>query len=223
MNIGKITLTEINKSEALRYLGYKSDPDAVSSVLLDRCETDLIKELDCRYIYRVFPLENGQIPGSSFCLEGKSIKAHLSGCTQIILLCATLSERVDRLIRRRQLTGMAEAMMIDALASAAVEQVCDKAESEILRSFPGMQHTWRFGLGYGDFPLKYQGTFLDILDAPKRIGVCVSPALMLTPSKSVTCVIGLGEKIGPGERKTCAICTLRNSCSFRRSGTSCQA
>lgn len=223
MNVGKVTLNKINKSDALRYLGYgKSAPDDTSLRLLDKCESELLRVLDCKYIYRVFPLEDGQIPGSAFRFEGRSIEAHLKGCSRVILLCATLSESADRLIRRKQLTGMAEAMMTDALASAAVEQVCDTAETEILKAFPGMQHTWRFGLGYGDFPLEGQAAFLNILDAPKRIGVCVSPGLMLTPTKSVTCVIGLGEHLESGRRKTCEICSLRDTCSFRKNGTTCR-
>lgn len=222
MNVRKVTLKQINISDALRYLGYgNASPDETSLGLLRKCEAELLTCLDCRYIYRVFPLADGQIPGSAFRLEGKSIEEHLKGCSQIILLCTTLSGGVDRLIRRKQLTGMAEAMMIDALASAAVEQVCDIAESEILKDFPGLAHTWRFGLGYGDFPLEGQNAFLELLDAPKRIGVCVSPALLLTPIKSVTCVIGLGGHIEAGRRKTCEMCTLRNSCAYRRIGTTC--
>ncbi|MDO4803302.1 MAG: methionine synthase [Lachnospiraceae bacterium] len=217
MNIGKITLTNINKGDAIHYLGFgNADPDASTLALLDKCEKELLSSLDCKYIYRVFPLENGQIPGSSFRLRGNAIAGHLKGCRKIILLCATLSEGADRLIRKKQLLGMAEAMITDALASAAIEQVCDEAEREIMKSFPGTGHTWRFGLGYGDFPLDQQAAFLSILDAPKRIGVCSSSSFLLTPLKSVTCVIGLGEDIPTRNKKKCANCSLRGTCPYRR-------
>ena len=118
---------------------------------------------------------------------------------------------------------MAEAVIIDALASAAIEQVCDKAENEIVKDSPDLDHTWRFGLGYGDFPLSGQSKFLDILDAPKRIGVCVNESLMLTPTKSVTCVIGLGHDL-PGDRvKSCDMCSLGGNCTFRLNGGTCQS
>lgn len=222
MNIGRITLTNINKEDAVRYLGYgHAAPDDRTLALLDKCEKELLTFLDCKYIYRVFPLKNGQIPDSCFTLEGRSIEEHLRGCQQIILMCATLSEGVDRLIRKKQLLGMTEAMMTDALASAAIEQVCDAAEAEILKSFPGMQHTWRFGLGYGDFPLDKQNSFLSILDASKRIGVCATSSHLLAPLKSVTCVIGLGEHIPQQNKKTCAVCSLRKTCRYRRTGSIC--
>ena len=222
MNVEKVILKQINKSDALRYLGYRdTEPDDTTLLLLNKCEKELLRYLDCKYLYRVFPLENGQIPGSVYRLEGSSIASHLVGCTQVIFLCATLSEGVDRLIRLKQITGMTEAMMTDALASSAIEQVCDTAESEILKSFPGMQHTYRFGLGYGDFPLEGQSAFLNILDARKRIGVSVSPGLMLTPLKSVTCVIGIGKQVAAGSRKTCKVCSLRENCAYRRTGRLC--
>ena len=208
MNVEKVTLKQINRSDALRYLGYGDTvPDDTTLLLLDKCEKELLNHLDCKYLYRVFPLEGGQIPGSAYRLEGSSIASHLAGCTQVIFLCATLSEGV--------------AMMTDALASSAIEQVCDTAEREIMKSFPGMQHTFRFGLGYGDFPLEGQTAFLNILDARKRIGVSVSPSLMLTPLKSVTCVIGLGEHVANESRKTCEVCSLKESCAYRRAGRLC--
>lgn len=106
-------------------------------------------------------------------------------------MCATLSGNVDLLIRKKQITGMTEAIITDSLASAVIEQVCDKAEEVILKDFKEYEHTWRFGLGYDDFPLEGQKKFLEILDASKRVGVCVNSSMMLTPTKSVTCVIGL--------------------------------
>ena len=111
--------------------------------------------------------------------------------------------------------------MIDSLASAAIEQVCDEAEKRILKDFPEYEHTWRFGLGYDDFPLEGQKEFLEILDAPKRIGVCVNESMMLTPTKSVTCVIGLGHNLKVENKKSCDMCSFRDTCQYRKRGKSC--
>ena len=224
MNVGKIKLIQLNRKDALRYMGYGTrEPDSQTNALLDKCERELLSVIDGKYVYRVFEMTDGQIKGSTFILEGDSIMQHLKGCTKAILLCATLSEAVDRLIRVKQISSMAEAIVVDALASAAVEQVCDLAENEILRDFPNLEHTWRFGLGYGDFPLTGQRKFLDILDAPKRIGVCVNESLLLTPTKSVTCVIGLGHDLSKERMKSCDMCTLGGRCTFRLNGGNCQS
>ena len=224
MNVGKIKLTKLNRKDALRYMGYGTrEPDSQTFALLDKCEKELLRTIDGKYVYRVFPLVDGQIPDSEFYLEGNSIKNHLSGCSEAIFLCATLSDAVDRLIRVKQISSMAEAVVVDALASAAVEQVCDFAENEIMHNFPAFEHTWRFGLGYGDFPLEGQSKFLDILDAPKRIGVCVNESLLLTPTKSVTCIIGLGHDLSKERMKRCDMCSLGGNCTFRLNGGTCQS
>ena len=224
MNVGKIKLSQLNRKDALRYMGYGTrEPDNQTQALLNKCERELISAIDGKYVYRVFLPADGQIPDSKFYLEGNSIKKHLQGCTKAIFLCATLSDAVDRLIRIKQISAMAEAIVVDALASAAVEQVCDLAENEILQEFPNLEHTWRFGLGYGDFPLTSQSKFLDILDAPKRIGVCVNESLLLTPTKSVTCVIGLGNELPKDSIKSCDMCSLGGKCTFRLNGGTCQS
>lgn len=224
MNIGKVKLRQLNRSDALRYMGYGNrEPDGTTEKLLDKCEKELLRTIDGKYLYRVFPLVDGQIPDSKFHLDGESIKRHLEGCTKAIFLCATLSDSVDRLIRIKQISAMAEALVIDALASAAVEQVCDVAENEILQDFSYFDHTWRFGLGYGDFPLAGQSAFLDILDAPKRIGVCVNEGQLLTPTKSVTCIIGLGHNLSKERIKSCDMCSLGGKCTFRLNGGTCQS
>ena len=224
MNVGKIKLIQLNRKDALRYMGYGTrEPDSQTSALLDKCERELLRTIDGKYVYRVFSLTDGQIPDSKFRLDGYSVKKHLQGCTKVIFLCATLSDAVDRLIRIKQISAMAEAIVVDALASAAVEQVCDLAENEILQGFPTLEHTWRFGLGYGDFPLIGQSKFLDILDAPKRIGVCVNESLLLTPTKSVTCVFGLGHDLSKETMKSCDMCTLGGRCTFRLNGGTCQS
>ena len=217
-----IEIMDIDLKEALRYLGYGNNvPDDKTKELLIKCSEELKKSMDCKFIYKVFDLENGQIPDSTFVLEGNSIKEHLYNCEKVVFMCATLSGTVDLLIRKKQIVSMTEAMLVDSMASAVSEQVCDSAEQIILKDFKEYEHTWRFGLGYGDFPLEKQPEFLNILDAPKRIGVCANESKMLTPTKSVTCVIGLGHNLKVSSKKSCDFCDFRDRCTFRKNGTTC--
>lgn len=217
-----IIIEDVNIQEALRYLGYGDNlPDDTTKELLLLCAGELKKEAEGKFTYKVFDLKEGQICGCSFQLEGEAIARHLKHCDKIILMCATLSSKVDLLIRKKQIMGMAEAMITDSLASAVIEQVCDRAEEIILKDFPEYEHTWRFGLGYDDFPLSGQKQFLEVLDAPKRIGVCVNNSMMLTPTKSVTCVIGLGHGLEVSVKKSCDMCSFREQCQFRKEGKNC--
>ena len=217
-----ITIKQVDFNEALRYLGYGGHvPDNKTKELLLLCGRQLIEAAEGKFVYKVFELENGQIPNSLFRLEGKAIAKHLKNCTKAVFMCATLSANVDALIRKKQIVSMAEAAITDSLASAMIEQVCDKAEETILKDFAQYEHTWRFGLGYDDFPMASQKQFLEILDAPKRLGVCVNESMMLTPTKSVTCVIGLGHDLERSSTKSCDVCSFREKCQFRKEGKSC--
>ncbi len=221
-NVQSVTIEQINYQEALRYLGFRDkEPDDTTKELLFACEKELRRVIDGKFIYKVFDLVDGQIPNCAFILKGDAIQKHLEGCEKVVLMCATVSAGVDALIRKKQIIGMAEAMITDSLASVAVEQVCEQAEKIIMKNFPEYQHTWRFGLGYGDFPLSEQKDFLELIDAPKRIGVCVNSSSMLTPVKSVTCVMGIGRNLKTENVRNCDFCNMKERCQFRKEGKNC--
>lgn len=52
----------------------------------------------------------------------------------------------DKLIRINQVRDMTKSIIIDALASAAIEQICDLIQEEIKERFPALYQTWRFSL-----------------------------------------------------------------------------
>ncbi len=207
----------LNRSEALRYLGYGGHPpDEATVQLLDQCEGELLKVAQPKYRFRV--LERQQC---EHILIGRDISAHLKGCEQVVLLAATLGHGVDRAIRTAQVQQMAKAVVLDAVASAAVEEVCHQAEREIQASLPEKFLTWRFSPGYGDFPLTVQREFLALLNAEKTLGLTVNEACLLIPRKSVTAVIGLSDHpLEPG-RRGCQSCHLQGNCRFRQKGEHC--
>ena len=49
----------------------------------------------------------------------------------------------------------------------------------------------RFSPGYGDFSLTYQLDFDRILNMRNTLGITLNDALLMTPSKSITAVIGI--------------------------------
>lgn len=221
-----ITLKQLNRQEALRYLGYSGGTaDRQMEQLLSRCEKKLLLAAVPRFLYQVFrirPTNAGiQVEGTNLCLPGRSIAAHLAGCDCAVLMAATVSESVDRLLRVAQLEDMAEAVVLDSLAGVAVEQVCDQTEARIRRRFPDRYQTFRFGLGYGDLPVTLQADFLKVLDAPRKIGLNVDSSSMLVPVKSVTAVIGLSGHPLDKSVRGCWSCNLRERCQFREKGGHC--
>ena len=116
---------------------------------------------------------------------------------------------------------MAKAVIADAFAGAAVEQVMNEAEKLIKAEFPGKYFTWRYSPGYGDFPIEIQKQLLDVLDAPRKIGLCTSDSRMLAPVKSVTAVMGVSDAPLPARKRGCVTCNMRQRCQFRKRGLHC--
>ena len=74
----------------------------------------------------------------------------------------------------------------------------------------------RFSPGYGDFDIAHQDMILRMLDTAKKIGLTLTGGNMLTPSKSVTAVIGLSETETSCHIKGCEACQKKD-CAYRRS------
>ena len=137
------------------------------------------------------------------------------------MLCATLGAEADRLIRVSQISDMPRAVVIDALASAMTEQVCAEVDRLLAEQMEGCYFTYRFSPGYGDYPIELQREFLRFLDAPRKIGLTVTESFLLTPAKSVTAVAGISGEPVPRGRRGCAVCSLRDTCAYRRKGSHC--
>lgn len=221
-----VTLNKIERSEALRYLGYRGNqPDENTLDLFDECEALLLKAAVPKYLYRYFDLHTADgentVGDSGVKLAGESIVSHLKGCFGVVLMCATLSAGVDRLLRQLQATDMTKAVIADALGSAAIEQVCNMADEEIQGLYPDKYLTFRFSPGYGDLPLELQRDFLRLLDAQRKIGLTVSQSSMLIPTKSVSAIIGISNTELPKQKRGCAGCNMRAHCKFRKAGERC--
>lgn len=194
-----VKLKPINRREAALYLGYgKNEPDEVIRNLMDECEGPLMEACHPAFSYGVFDIltcseEKIVLSECTLTLTGKDIGKLLRGCTKAVLFAATLGSGVDALLRKLQITNMPKALLTDAMAGAAIEQICNDFQEELQERFPAMQQTMRYSPGYGDLPLELQRELLATLEAGKRIGLSVTESNMLTPLKSVTAIIGLRD------------------------------
>lgn len=185
-------LTEISREEALRYLGVRGRPDAVLQADLDRCAELLMAQARPRAVWKLFLREaDGTLEGTAFRPAGQDIQRFLSGCGRVILMGATLGAEAETLLRRAQARAMGDALLLDALASAAVENVCDNLCRDLAVHFSPDRLTSRFSPGYGDFPLSQQRELCAVLDLSRRLGVSLTPGGLMIPQKSVTALIGV--------------------------------
>ncbi|MBQ8514507.1 MAG: methionine synthase [Ruminococcus sp.] len=219
-----LDLEPVNRREALRYMGFGQKlPEEDFLRRMDSLEARLIAQVRPRFIYRIDELEcrDGCLCAGGLVLSGKSAAEHLEGCSHVIFLAATLSARADQLIAQAQARDMTDMLILDALASAGIEQICGKAEQQIREKLPEKYSTWRFSPGYGDLPLEIQGDLLRLLDAPRKIGLTVTETSILIPRKSVTALIGLSARPLPKRRRGCVSCNMRERCTYRNKGVHC--
>ncbi len=190
-----MTLEEISIKEAARYIGIRTVPDEQTANLFERYEKIVRSRLRPAYVYRETEIDFKKgfvvLSGMDVPLTGESIQKLLDGCNRAVILGATVSAEADRLIRETSVVNMAAALVVDALCSAAIEQVCDRAEVEIFGDMPKNMRTYRFSPGYGDLPIELQKDWLNYLNAQRRIGLSCTDSYLLTPTKSVTAIIGI--------------------------------
>ena len=205
----------IDRKNAVRYMGFKGKAPDRFSEIFDECEKLLEDAMTPRSVYIVRGVSE-----LSGILTGDDIASHLSGCDRAVVFAATLGAKVDALIGKYQCIDVTMALILDAEASAAIEAYCDEMSDKIASSFDA-RLTSRFSPGYGDYPLEVQRDLLKYIDAERKIGVFAGESLMLSPSKSVTAVMGIADSILNDHGRSCTSCEMRDKCAFRREGEDC--
>lgn len=215
-------LTELNFNEILMYLGHRGqDIPPEMEGQIRRCMDLVTEAAQPRLVYRRLKLEAGVIPGLP--LEGEDMRRLLSDCQEAVLMAVTLGPRVEQLLMRSEVTDMADAVIMDACASTAVENVCDHFEFDLRDQLKGEGRylSDRFSPGYGDLPLNTQPRLCAALDTVRRIGLTVSPNYIMVPRKSVTAILGISDRPQPLRKRGCEVCSMFRTCPYRKEGISC--
>lgn len=196
------------------------------SASVDRCAELVLKAAVPRFVaveYSCRPQDNGVTVAEKLFLPGTDILMHLEHSSRCVLMAATLGIQVERVIQYQNKRSVADAVMMDAAATALIEQLCDRVEEALRREYLAAEDdlTDRFSCGYGDLPLETQPEITGLLDTPKSIGLTCNASLILIPRKSVTAILGV---IRPGQRRSvrgCQNCKNKSNCSFRKDGITC--
>ncbi len=215
----------IDKSELLRYLGYRGQQyDIDMGAKIDKAIEICLDRITPRSIVKKYELSHSPLSviGAQLPLEGRDIAEHLKDCGGVYVIGATLGFEIEKTVGRLIKEDASLAVLVDSAGTCAIESYCDDICEE-LQSREEMKLTSRFSCGYGDFPLSLQPYFSSVLEMQKRIGVYVdSASFMMSPQKSVTAVVGISNsaaKQGADKSKRCdlkcANCGNIN-CQFRK-------
>ena len=191
----------IDRKETFRYLGYHFGGSVPDDPELDKMVTELEKKLKeavtprCAYeIYALEVKDDSCVLSSDkqvLMINSARLSAHIRGCRNAILFAATLGPGADMLIRRYTGRSTIKPAILQAVGAAAIEAFADEV-TDIIRSCPDTADLkMRFSPGYGDFSLEYQNDFFSLLSLEKNLGMSLNSALLMSPSKSITAVIGV--------------------------------
>ena len=219
---------KIARQEVLRYLGYKGQKIGENMIeMIDSCRQEVKNIITPRTVYEYRNIHNTEkgveVEDTNLILIGNDIKSHLSSANKCVLIAVTLGNEIEKKTRLYEKINLTKALIIDACATTAVEEICDILEEKIRKTAEaeGMSITFRYSPGYGDLPLDTQNNFLRVLDAQKKIGLTVSENNLLFPRKSVTAIIGIVSLDTKIKKRSCENCNNYDNCSFRREGETC--
>lgn len=201
-----------DRREILRYAGCKEEIEELSALLDDTLAE--CKDVFCgRVCYRVFTAEDFF---TLFGEESVALNKNLANCQWVLIFAATVGLDIDRLTTKYANADLSKAVFMQAIGAERIESLCDVFCEDIKQK--AAEKGWytrpRFSAGYGDFPLEKQKMFFETLDCARKIGVSLTDSYLMTPTKSVTAVVGFSKekKI---QKTGCASCDKRD-CASRR-------
>ena len=128
----------------------------------------------------------------AFAIRSRDLAVHLAGCKRVMLFAATLGVGFDRELQKQSKLSPSRAYALQMQGLREIEHFCD-ALCEEFASQQGVMLRTRFSPGYGDLSLEIQRDVFRVLEPQRRIGLCLSDSLMMSPSKSVTAFVGVEE------------------------------
>jgi hypothetical protein len=200
----------VNIKEMMRYSGlpikaagdaaraYANGEDFPEKALVEEALKLIDKELQFKvgFVMGRLKWDEDGFPVLPFKQHSESLKSNLENCGIVILMASTIGAGIDKLIRRYERTNPALGMFMQGLGAERVESLTDTFNKEVHEAAAkmGYKDHARFSPGFGDVPINVQKDFLATLDAGRRMGILLSESYLMSPSKSVTAIIGLEKR-----------------------------
>lgn len=199
--------------EILRYAGC-NEADGETVKLLRSCIDEIKGDLTYKVCYCKLSVktEGNICHFGAFSVESKNLAVNLKNCENVILFASTVGIGIDRLITRYGRISPSKALMLQAIGAEQIEALCDAFCADIGKEY-NIATKPRFSPGYGDLPITTQKDIFNILSPEKRIGLTLTDSMLMSPSKSVTAIVGLGGNVNTTKNK-CSTCNKKD-CNFR--------
>jgi hypothetical protein len=148
-------------------------------------------------------------------LSGELIIRHLARAERVILMVCSIGDQLESVASELLPTDPLQGLALDGLGTAAVEALAAQASSyfEARAHQEGLKTSVPLSPGLVGWPVDPgQRQVFAPLDAG-QIGVKLHPSGMMTPTKSVTQVLGVGAVMDESGCM-CDYCSLRETCKW---------
>ncbi len=183
-----------DKGEIRRYAGAPKDFSDLDK-LIDECIGEIKEASLGKVCYRELPLIfDGKTLDLSFAkTESRDLAKNLDSCESIVLFGATVGFEIDRLISKYTRVYPLKALVLQAIGAERIERLCDEFSHEIAskKAKEGKTCRPRFSPGYGDLPIELQREIFSSLDCQRKIGLTLNASMLMSPTKSVSAIIGV--------------------------------
>jgi hypothetical protein len=149
-------------------------------------------------------------------LSGPLVARHLRGAHEVLAVVCTVGPALEARVAELVHDDPARAVALDAVGSAAVEQLATLAVTrlEAQAAASGLRTTLPLSPGLIGWPLERGQRELFALVDAAGIGVTLTAASMMMPRKSSSLVVGIGEHV-LREGEVCDYCSVRDTCRYR--------
>lgn len=141
------------------------------------------------------------------------------GADFIAFAVATIGGKLEKKTQQLMNAGkFTSSMILDALGSCAVSKLSHKVAEIIFEQAKSNRlsttRVFEPGAGSSHWPIENQSFIFDNLDA-SQVGISLTPSYIMVPKKSISFIMGLGEKIQQAKDLfSCEGCP-RTDCTYR--------
>ena len=181
-------------NEIKRYAGGKGSGKDIEDIILS-CIAEVENDIFYKVCYAEFPIK---VSGNEVALGLKNFKSNslankLKNSSTAIIFGATIGPRIDILINRYGKISPVKALVFQAIGAERIESLINAFITDLTAIYSANDKTLekRFSAGYGDLSLSYQQDIFNLLNLSKNIGLTLNESYIMSPSKSVTAIIGV--------------------------------
>jgi hypothetical protein len=140
---------------------------------------------------------------------------HLAGAEEIAFIVCTIGPELEIHSSAHMENDPLYALALDGLGNSAVERISEQVCGQIGKQAQtrGLSASAPISPGLPEWPVEIGQPQIFSMLNPSQIGITLSSSGMMVPKKSISFILGIGQKMT--QIDLCELCSLRERCQYR--------